>query len=72
MNQTIIAADNLKATQLYQKVMSTKQRMEKRGVDAEEAAEIAWEERKYILKCFLQHNKDEVAEWIFPEDEEDA
>ena len=49
--------------------MDTEQRLKKRGMDSEEINEAAWDERKHALKIFLRDNKEELAEWVFPEEE---
>ena len=71
MNQKIIDAKNLKLSPLYQKIVGTKRGLEKNGLDEDEADEEAWEKRRHALKIFMRDNKDQLGEWIFPEEEEE-
>ena len=64
-------AKNLKLTRLYRKIMETKGKLEKQGLDADEAEEEAWEKRQHVLKIFMRDNKERLKEWIFPEEDED-
>ena len=64
-------AKNLKLTRLYRKIMETKEKLEKQGLDADEAEEEAWEKRQHVLKIFMRDNKERLEEWIFPEEDED-
>ena len=47
-------AKNLKLTSLYQKIMETKRKLEKQGLDADEAEEEAWDKRRHVLKIFMR------------------
>jgi hypothetical protein len=59
-------ADNIKNSDFYKSLESTKKTCEKDGIcDEDEIEQSMWERRKFALKTFIKDNRDALEEQLF-------
>ncbi len=61
----------LNRTQFFNNIKDTIGKRQETITDINEAEDVAWDERRFALKYFLEENKDELDEYLFNEDNGD-
>ena len=52
-------ADSLKSSDVHEKIENTMENLENNGYESDEASEAAWEQRKFLLRNFIEELMEE-------------
>ena len=61
----------MKRTELYKPIDARRNRLLKRGYELNEADDAAWDDRRFLLKQYINKHSEKLTEVIFPEEEEE-
>ena len=65
VRQLDVKMHNLKQTTLYCSIQNTIEKCKKKTGDINEAEDVAWEDRRFALKQFIQKNEDALNDKLF-------
>jgi len=60
----------LRRTELFRGIEDLVEQYTEKCGDVNEAEQVAWNDRRFALKLFIEANQDDIAEQIFKEDDE--